>query len=373
MPDELTSFPPEVADKLKTYVYRLIDPRNGETFYVGKGTGNRVFAHAREQVAEDESSQSNKLRRIREIRQAGFEVAHVIHRHGMDDRTAFEVEAALIDAYPGLTNEVDGVGSAAFGAMHALEIVHQLGAKPAVFEHKVLLINVNRTAGTDVPLIEATRYAWKVSLPKAKRAEYVLPTRQGIIVGAFAPLKWMEANSENFPSMNRYRDVTASTGRKPRKMSRGTTSASGFQTSSGSPVRQIRFAIRSSEPRGCGATNHHLSVIQIQAVPMTIACPRCEATFVTKATTATRCRACRSVVHMGAGRSGARRSPSLRRSSTTTWSTEPTDDRGSVLLFAAGLVLLVLVGYGIYRCVRGRRQMVAEQKPGAPLPPYDLS
>jgi hypothetical protein len=30
------SFSPEVSSKLKTYVYRLIDPRNGESFYVGK-------------------------------------------------------------------------------------------------------------------------------------------------------------------------------------------------------------------------------------------------------------------------------------------------------------------------------------------------
>jgi hypothetical protein len=36
------SFPPEVIDRLKWYVYRLVDPRNGETFYVGKGKGNRV-------------------------------------------------------------------------------------------------------------------------------------------------------------------------------------------------------------------------------------------------------------------------------------------------------------------------------------------
>jgi hypothetical protein len=34
MPDEIASFTPEVAEKLKTYVYRLIDPRNGETFYL---------------------------------------------------------------------------------------------------------------------------------------------------------------------------------------------------------------------------------------------------------------------------------------------------------------------------------------------------
>ena len=41
------SFPAGVAEQLKWYVYRLIDPRNGETFYVGKGRGNRIFAHAR--------------------------------------------------------------------------------------------------------------------------------------------------------------------------------------------------------------------------------------------------------------------------------------------------------------------------------------
>jgi len=47
---EPESFPPGVATKLKTYVYRLIDPRNGETFYVGKGQGDRVFPHIRAQV-----------------------------------------------------------------------------------------------------------------------------------------------------------------------------------------------------------------------------------------------------------------------------------------------------------------------------------
>lgn len=58
----LQSFPPEVADKLKTYVYRLIDPRNGETFYVGKGKGDRVFAHIR--AAIDKEDPSDKLKRI---------------------------------------------------------------------------------------------------------------------------------------------------------------------------------------------------------------------------------------------------------------------------------------------------------------------
>ncbi len=91
------SFSANVASKLKTYVYRLIDPRNGETFYVGKGQGNRVFSHIRAEHNLEGDDLDNRIKRIREIRLADFEVAHVIHRHGMDGKTALEVEAALID------------------------------------------------------------------------------------------------------------------------------------------------------------------------------------------------------------------------------------------------------------------------------------
>jgi len=42
---KINEFPPEVIKELDYYVYRLIDPRNGETFYVGKGKDNRIFEH----------------------------------------------------------------------------------------------------------------------------------------------------------------------------------------------------------------------------------------------------------------------------------------------------------------------------------------
>lgn len=195
---ESESFPGDVARKLKTYVYRLIDPRNGETFYVGKGQGNRVFSHIRAEQNLDGDDLDNKVKRIREIRLAGFDVAHVIHRHGMDDRTAFEVEAALIDAYPGLTNLVGGAGGSDYGAMHAKEIIRRYSAEPAVFQHKALLISVNRSA-TETSLYDATRYAWKISKSKAKLAEVILATLQGLIVGAFVADDWLDATSANFP------------------------------------------------------------------------------------------------------------------------------------------------------------------------------
>jgi hypothetical protein len=196
MTEEISSFPPGVADKLKTYVYRLIDPRNGETFYVGKGKENRLFAHIREELEAEEPN--DKLQRIRDIHNAGFEVAHVIHRHGMDEKTAFEVEAALIDAYPGLTNIAGGTGSSDYGAMHAKEIIRRYAAEPAVFRHKAMLISVNRSAA-DTSLYEATRYSWKVSPSKARQAEVILATLQGLIVAAFIAREWLEATSDNFP------------------------------------------------------------------------------------------------------------------------------------------------------------------------------
>jgi len=191
-------FPPGVEEKLKVYVYRLIDPRNGETFYVGRGQGDRLFAHIRDEPGLDGDELDNRLRRIREIRNAGLTVAHVVHRHGMDAACAAQVEAALIDAYPGLTNIAPGDASGEFGPSHAEEIIRRYAAEEADFQHRALLINVNQSA-TETSLYEAVRHAWKLSATKAEQAEVVLAVIRGIIVGAFVADQWLPATRENFP------------------------------------------------------------------------------------------------------------------------------------------------------------------------------
>ena len=53
MTKKIEKFSPEVCKELKFYVYRLLDPRNGETFYIGKGKDNRVFQHIKTEVQYD--------------------------------------------------------------------------------------------------------------------------------------------------------------------------------------------------------------------------------------------------------------------------------------------------------------------------------
>lgn len=195
-------FPPEVAKKLNWYVYRLIDPRNGETFYVGKGQGDRVFAHVKGLVGSEPNEVSDpKLQRIKDIHLAGLEVGHIIHRHGLTSQHgAYEVEAALIDAYPGLTNKVRGQGSADYGSRHVEEIIAEHTAEEFQVGEPLMLICINRLYYTH-SIYEAVRCAWKVNVGRANRYRLVLAQVRGLVVGAFRPTQpWIPATKADFPA-----------------------------------------------------------------------------------------------------------------------------------------------------------------------------
>lgn len=176
-------------------MYRLVDPRNGRTFYVGEGTENRVFDHARGALqAKDEDEFDLKTRLIREIISAKLAVIPIIHRHGLDAKTALEIEAALIDAYPGLANVQAGHGSAERGCRNAAEVQALYGAKEADFKKlKAIIIKIRQTTVDEKGgVYEAVRASWRVKVDKA-RGLPVIACVGGIIQGVFTDVEWHES------------------------------------------------------------------------------------------------------------------------------------------------------------------------------------
>jgi hypothetical protein len=204
----MARFTEEVCERLGNYVYRLIDLRNGETFYIGKGKNNRVFDHAEglPQILDDDSQTlGSKLDRIRAIRNAGLEVLHVIHRHEIPDAAIFEVEAALIDAFPGLTNIQGGHASSDRGPMNHVELIdkYSLPEFPFEPEHRLMLICINKLQERFNPnaIYDLVRYCWRVSRSRAETADYVIAVVRGVTVGAFQASAWLPATVENFPDL----------------------------------------------------------------------------------------------------------------------------------------------------------------------------
>ena len=203
------SFPPGIAEQIEWYVYRLIDPRNGETFYAGKGRGNRIFAHAKGEYANPDTSELDdvedeadlKLKRIKEIKNAGLEVSHVVHRHGIESAdVAYEIEAALIDAYPGLTNRAGGHGSGDYGSRHVEEIIAHYKSEPLQVVEPLILISIGRSFwDEDLTIYQAVRCSWKINVARAKKYKLVLAHDRGKVVGAFRPSGWLPSTPEHFP------------------------------------------------------------------------------------------------------------------------------------------------------------------------------
>lgn len=193
----------EVIEQLDNYVYRLIDPRNGNTFYVGRGKGNRVFAHVahalnnfegsnyltKEEI-EDDSITKNDI--IREIENSGLKVIHVIQRWGLTEGEAKEVESALIDAFPGLSNLQSGYGRDR-GVSSVQEIITSLSKEEFKYNpmvDKFILIKVKQEVADDFGLYEATRKSWVLNLERAKEYRIVLSVINGVVRKVYEVDEW---------------------------------------------------------------------------------------------------------------------------------------------------------------------------------------
>lgn len=89
------------------YVYELIDPRNDEVFYIGKGNGDRMYRH-RSQAFQQRASKHNphKSARIRQIINEGYDLKYNKIKCS-DEHDAYKKEKELIKKYG---KRCDGTG-----------------------------------------------------------------------------------------------------------------------------------------------------------------------------------------------------------------------------------------------------------------------
>lgn len=91
------------------YVYFLIDPRNGEIFYVGKGVRDRLHSHFREHNSLSIRN-AHKHARIQAVLDEGYLPVAKIFEDGLKEGDALELEKVLIQRLKnhGLTNISNG-------------------------------------------------------------------------------------------------------------------------------------------------------------------------------------------------------------------------------------------------------------------------
>ncbi len=186
-------FGPAVCEEIGYYVYFLRDPRNQIVFYVGKGVDNRVFTHVFDTLETEQSS--NKMELIREIHQAGLEVEYFILRHGLNEKTAYEVEAAMIDfiGLDKLSNEQDGHHNFDFGLRTTDQVKALYEAEDFAPEDPLVLININKQykrTSTPEEIYQFTRKSWVMAKTKLPKIKYAVATYGGLTREVYTISKW---------------------------------------------------------------------------------------------------------------------------------------------------------------------------------------
>lgn len=195
----------EIFDALGYYVYALVDPRDKQIFYVGKGKNNRVLQHAEGIIdSAKEEGDTEKIALIKEILGEGKEVDYYILRHNLSEDMAYTVESTIIDLLTykdfqkqvigHLSNIQSGHHQNTFGIKTYEEIVENYCTEEYDLATKIkegikfIAIKLNPYRLREEyygDLFKQTSFCWRVSLNRANKCHYVLATVNGIVRDIF--------------------------------------------------------------------------------------------------------------------------------------------------------------------------------------------
>lgn len=202
---------PYAEEQLGYYVYALRNPIDNKVFYVGKGVGSRVLAHANGVIGEDDLPETMKIQTIQAIHAAGKEVQSFIIQHGLaDDQHAFHTESAvygvlkLLDEQPeqklfSLTNLIQPPTFNDFGLMSVDDVLAIYGepADQLLIPHNSVFIKPTelwRKGMSREELWEVTHGWWKLSKHRIKSIRYVFAIPNFVIRAAWevTPGDWRD-------------------------------------------------------------------------------------------------------------------------------------------------------------------------------------
>ncbi len=238
----------------KYYVYALCEKKDGKLipFYIGKGTGARVWNHKDEadkeyqEIQEEYKNDKDKLDKAlatlsakkQMIDRLGDNISHIIIKSGLTEYEAFMCESSLINLlnlknlfYPNeneLTNKVNGHSNKFekeakidTAAETVEDYVRKYCKKPIIKNEldedqkdlrgkKIFLRNINRTYNSCIEfptideqkkaILEAVRGFWDKGNPE--KMDYVFAMYEGKIKGVYKVIK-----DSNHPNFHRILDV----------------------------------------------------------------------------------------------------------------------------------------------------------------------
>ena len=208
MTGDFSDFTHAELSELGYYVYLYIDPDSGAPFYVGKGVRNRVGHHRSDRGGHPLAE------RLKAIRSRGAEPRIEILAYGLDEATAYKVEAAAIDliGFDNLTNRQIGRKAAQFGRQSIEAIRARLAQHPIRrFEDNCLAIRIDKSLrdardrlGTQfdgasdelrLALYDCVRGTWPVNIDRVADYPIVLTVNQGVVREVYRVAAWLPAGS----------------------------------------------------------------------------------------------------------------------------------------------------------------------------------